>query len=86
MTGFTPASPKQRDNNRLYVSLVQSSPTAYYDDKTLPSLPVSVLNVMQAGRSSNRSMVSTPETASEQMSIPFDYMVTGSYSLRIHVK
>ena len=24
--------------------------------------------------------------ASEQMSIPFDYMVTGSYSLRIHVK
>jgi len=77
---------QERSNNRLYVSLVQSSPTAYYDDKTLPSLPSSVLNVMQAGRASNRSMVTTPETASEQMSIPFDYMVTGSYSLRIHVK
>jgi hypothetical protein len=77
---------QERSNNRLYVSLVESSPTAYYDDKTLPSLPSSVLNVMQAGRASNRSMVTTPETASEQMSIPFDYMVTGSYSLRIHVK
>jgi hypothetical protein len=77
---------QERSNNRLYVSLVQTSPTAYYDDKTLPSLPSSVLNVMQAGRASNRSMVTTPETASEQLSIPFDYMVTGSYSLRIHVK
>jgi hypothetical protein len=77
---------QERSNNRLYVSLLQSSPTAYYDDKTLPSLPSSVLNVMQAGRASNRSMVTTPETASEQMSIPFDYMVTGSYFLRIHVK
>jgi hypothetical protein len=77
---------QERSNNRLYISLLQASPTAYYDDKTLPSLPSSVLNVMQAGRASNRSMVTTPETASEQMSIPFDYMITGSYSLRIHVK
>ncbi len=77
---------QERINNRLYVSLVKASPTAYYDDKTMPSMPSSVLNVIQAGRASNRAMVTTPETASEQTSIPFDYMVTGSYSLRIHVK
>ena len=77
---------QERTNNRLYVSLVKASPTAYYDDKTMPSMPSSVLNVIQAGRGSNRAMVTTPETASEQTSIPFDYMVTGSYSLRIHVK
>jgi hypothetical protein len=77
---------QERTNNKMYVALVQSSPTAYYDDKTMPSLPASVLNVMQAGRASNRSMVTTNETASEQMSVPFDYLVTGSYSLRIHVK
>jgi hypothetical protein len=41
---------------------------------------------MQAGRASNRAVVTTPETASEQISIPFDYLVTGSYSLRVHVK
>ena len=77
---------KERANSNLYVSLVESSPTAYYDDKTLPSLPSSVLNVMQAGRAPTRSMFTSPETASEQMALPFDYVVTGSYSLRIHVK
>jgi len=77
---------QERSNNRLYVSLVKASPTAYYDDKTMPSMPSSVLNVIQSGRASNRAMVTTPETASEQASIPFDYMVTGSYSIRIHVK
>jgi hypothetical protein len=77
---------QERTNNRLYVSLVSARPTAYYDDKTMPSLPSSVLNVMQAGRASNRSVVTSPETAAEQTSVPFDYMVTGSYSLRIHVK
>lgn len=77
---------QERSNNRLYVSLVESSPTAYYDDKTMPSLPSSVLNVMQAGRASNRSLFTSPETAAEQMSLPFDYVVSGSYSLRIHVK
>ena len=41
---------QERSNNKLYVSLVEASPTAYVDDKTLPSLPSSVLNVMQAGR------------------------------------
>jgi hypothetical protein len=77
---------QERSNNRLYVSLVESSPTAYYDDKTMPSLPSSVLNVMQAGRSANRSMVTSPETAVQQQVLPFDYVVSGSYSLRIHVK
>jgi hypothetical protein len=77
---------QERSNNRLYVSLVESSPTAYYDDKRLPSLPSSVLNVMQAGNTPSRSMFTSPETAVEQMALPFDYVVTGSYSLRIHVK
>ncbi len=77
---------QERSNNRLYVSLMEASPTAYYDDKTMPSLPGSVLNVMQAGRSPSRSLITTPETAVEQMALPFDYVVTGSFSLQIHVK
>jgi hypothetical protein len=77
---------QERTNDKPYVSLVESAPTAYYDDKTLPSLPASVLNVMQAGRTSSRSLFTSPETASQQMALPFDYVVTGSYSLRIHVK
>jgi len=77
---------QERSNNKLYVSLLEASPTAYYDDKTLPSLPASVLNVMQSGRGSNRSMITSPDSASEQMSLPFDYVITGSYSLKITVK
>ncbi|MFB3830107.1 MAG: hypothetical protein ACE15B_25290 [Bryobacteraceae bacterium] len=77
---------QERSNNKLYVSLLEPSPTAYYDDKTLPSLPSSVLNVMQAGRVASRSVVTSPETVSEQMAIPFDSVVAGSYSLRITVK
>jgi hypothetical protein len=77
---------QERGNHQLYVSLVKASPTAYLDDKTMPSLPSSVLNVMQPSRASNRSMFTSPETASEQMALPFDYVVNGSYSLRITVK
>jgi len=77
---------QERSNNKLYISVVESVPTAYYDDKTLPSLPASVLNVMGSGKASSRSLVTSPETATEQMALAFDYMVTGSYSLRIHVK
>ena len=77
---------QERTNNKLYVSLVESTPTAYYDDKAMPALPSSVLNVMQAGRTANRSLLTSAETATEQMALPFDYVVTGSTSLRIRVK
>jgi hypothetical protein len=77
---------QERTNNKLYVSLVEARPTIYSDDKTLPSLPASVLNVMQTGRTANRSMMSSAESAVEQMAIPFDLVVSGSYSLKISVK
>lgn len=77
---------QERSNNKLYVSLLEPSPTAYFDDKTLPSLPASVLNVMQAGRTANRSLITSSESSSEQMSLPFDYVVSGSYTLKVTVK
>ena len=77
---------QERTNNKLYVSLVQNRPTVYYDDKTLPSLPASIANVMQNGRTGNRSYLISPETAQEQQAVPFDLMVTGSVSLKIRVK
>jgi len=77
---------QERTNNRLYVSLVRQGTTAYYEDKTMPSLPASVLNVMQNGRSSNRPLVTSSETAMPQAEVPFDYVITGSHSLKISVK
>jgi hypothetical protein len=77
---------QERSNNKLYVSLVEPRPTVFYEDKTLPSLPASVMNVMQTGRTASRHFVSSPESAVEQGSLPFDLMVEGSYALRVVVK
>jgi hypothetical protein len=77
---------QERSNDKLYVSLVQARPTVYSDDKTMPSLPASVLNVMQSGRAGNRSFVTSPESTAEQMAIPLHLVVSGSQSLRIVVK
>jgi hypothetical protein len=77
---------QERGNDKLYVSLVEARPTVYYDDKTLPSLPASVLNVMQTGRSASRPFASSGESALEQMAIPFDYVINGSYALKVTVK
>jgi len=75
----------ERANNRLYVSLIESQPTIYSDEKVLPSLPASIVNVMQSGKAINHQFVSVPESAHEQLSVPFDTVVTGSYSLKVHV-
>jgi hypothetical protein len=77
---------QERSNDKLYVSLVESRPTVYYEDKALPSLPASVMNVMQTGRSASRHLFASSESAVEQASIPFDMAVSGSYSLKILVK
>ena len=85
-TGQTVAMLNQeRSNSRLYVSLIDSQPTVYSDEKVLPSLPASVLNVMQSGRATNHQFVSSPESTHEQFSVPFDEVVTGSYSLKVNV-
>ncbi len=76
---------EERSNDKLYVSLIESQPTVYSDEKVLPRLPASILNVMQSGRATNHEFVSTPESAHEQTSIAFDDVVTGNYILKIHV-
>ena len=77
---------QERENNRLYVSVVQRRPTYYSEDKTLPALPLSVLNVLQGQRSAGRALTGIAESAEEGFSIPFDQMVTGSFSLPITVR
>ncbi len=77
---------QELSNNRLYLSLLQPAATAYFDDKTLPNVPSSVLNVIQAGREPNRRLGVTAESPLEQSSIPFDFVVSGNYSLSLTVK
>ena len=77
---------QELSNNRLYISLMQPTITAYYDDKTLPNVPASVLNVIQAGREPNRRLSLANESPIEQAAIPFDFVVSGSYSLNVTVR
>ncbi len=77
---------QELSNNQLYISLLQPTVTAYYDDKTLPNVPASVLNVIQAGREPNRRLGLSNESPIEQAAIPFDFVVSGNYALNITVK
>jgi hypothetical protein len=77
---------QERTNNKLYVSIIEGRATYYAEDKQLPALPASVLNVLQTERTSTRSLPTVGETAIEQQAIPFDEAISGSYSLRIVVK
>ena len=77
---------QERSNNKLYFSLVESRPTVYSDDKALPSLPSSVLNVLQASRTPQRPYVTSPDTASEQLALPFDQVISGNTTLRFTVR
>jgi hypothetical protein len=77
---------QERSNDHLYVSLLESQPTVYSDEKVLPNLPPSILNVMQSGRDSSHQVVSAPQTTLEEASIPFDVVVDGRCLLKIYVK
>lgn len=76
---------QERSNNKLYVSLVQSSPSVYKEDQVMPRLPASVLNVINPTKDAGRSTVNLSQTIEETAAIPFDYMIDGSLALRLRV-
>lgn len=76
---------QERENNRLYVSLVEPRPTVYADDKEMAGLPQSVLNVLQTGRS-GRPYLATMETTRPQVILPADEIVSGNAVVRFRVK
>lgn len=77
---------QERANNKLYFSLLESRPTVYSDDKALPGLPSSVLNVLQASRTPQRPYVASPDTASQLMELSFDQVISGNTILRFTVR
>jgi hypothetical protein len=77
---------QERSNNKLYISILEPSPTVYYEDKALTNLPGSVMNVFQANRNPSRPLLSAGETASERIALEFDQVITGSAYARIRIK
>ncbi len=77
---------QERLNTQLYAVITSMKPTVYLDDKSLTSLPGSVMNVLQAGRAPTRPMLTMFESYTEAAAIPFDYVISGNYSLRFTVR
>ncbi|MBV9670359.1 MAG: SpoIVB peptidase S55 [Acidobacteriales bacterium] len=76
---------QEHANHDLYVSLLESNPQAMVDDKVMPSLPGSVLNVMD-GLRSTKDMFISGDSAVYETSTPLDYVVTGSQVITIEVR
>ena len=76
---------KERANHRLYVSVLQANPQAMVDDKVMPTLPLSVINVMD-GLRGTRDMVLMSESSVDESSTALDYAVTGAQVLMVTVK
>jgi SpoIVB peptidase S55 len=77
---------KERANDRVYVSLIESDPEAMIADKVMPTLPLSVMNVMENMRGTQDMVVLGESSVSEAWTEPLDYVVTGAQMLTINVK
>ena len=77
---------KERANDRVYVSLIQSDPEAMVADKIMPTLPLSVMNVMENMRGTQDMVVIGESSVSEASTEPLDYVVSGAQMLTINIK
>jgi hypothetical protein len=77
---------KERANDRVYVSLIDSDPEAMVADKVMPTLPLSVMNVMDNMRGTQDMVVLGESSVSEASTDPLDYVVSGAQMLTINVK
>ncbi len=77
---------KEHSNNRLYVSLLEADPEARVADKVMPTLPISVMNVMDGMRGNQEMIVSNESNVDETATPPLDYVVSGAQLLTVTVK
>jgi len=76
---------KERSNQRLYVSLLEADPEAMIEDKVMPALPLSVMNVMD-GMRGTQEMTVLGESSVNEASTPVDYVVSGAQLITVSIK
>jgi hypothetical protein len=77
---------KEHSNNRLYVSLLEADPEARVADKVMPTLPISVMNVMEGMRGNQEMIVSGESNVDETATPSLDYVVSGAQLLTLTIK
>ena len=76
---------KEHQNDHLYVSLLEPNPQATVEDKVMPGVPLSVMNVME-GMRATQQMVVFNESAVNESSTPVGYVVSGSQIISLNIK
>jgi hypothetical protein len=77
---------KQHGNNRIYVSLLEADPEVRVADKVMPTLPLSIMNVMDGMRGTQEMVVVAESSVNEAATAPLDYVVSGAQVLTITIK
>ncbi|MFZ0319660.1 MAG: SpoIVB peptidase S55 domain-containing protein [Candidatus Sulfotelmatobacter sp.] len=77
---------KEHSNNRVYVSLLEADPEARVADKVMPTLPLSIMNVMDGMRGNQEMIVSGESNVDETATAPLDYVVSGAQLLTVTIK
>ena len=77
---------KEHANNRLYVSLLEADPEARVADKVMPTLPISVMNIMDGMRGNQEMIVSGESKVDETATPSLDYVVSGAQLLTVTIK
>jgi SpoIVB peptidase S55 len=77
---------KQHVNNRVYVSLLEADPEALVADKVMPTLPLSIMNVMDGMRGTQEMVVQGESSVNEAATGPLDYVVSGAQVLTITIR
>ena len=76
---------RERRNDRLYVGLFAPSPTMLWDDKELPNVPLSQINIVD-GRPAPGSVQVLRESLASESSIPLGGPVAGVISLNLQIR
>jgi hypothetical protein len=76
---------RERRNDRLYVGLFAPAPTLLWDDKELPNIPLSQINVVD-GRPTPGSVQVLRESLASEASIPLGGPVSGVISLSLQIR
>ena len=76
---------RERRNDRLYAALLQPTPTLLVEDKELPNVPLSEINILDQRRNPGSARLLGQSSAGE-WSVPMNRVIAGQRVLTITVK
>jgi hypothetical protein len=76
---------RERHNDRLYATLLQATPTMLVEDKELPNVPISAINVLDQRQNPGNARLLLQSTAGE-WSVEMHQVIAGQRMLTITVK